>query len=189
MELITDVLPVSSPHTTTTANTPRHLSRKPRMNFFDIANLLDSDGNLQNEMMVFAFAATMLSTIPILLGNEFDINIGLRRRRSLAGPYEDYKQNTVDSVNSPNEQFPSQSAYKTVMTSVPGVYVSQDHELYHGPNHLLDNVLQWSQTVLMDESPFSNLITLLMDAYNSDPRDANRFIISTYKKVKEYWYQ
>jgi hypothetical protein len=29
-----------------------------------LANLLDSDGNMQNEMMVMAFAATMLATIP-----------------------------------------------------------------------------------------------------------------------------
>jgi len=34
------------------------------MNFMDLANLLDSDGNLQNEMMVMAFAATLLATIP-----------------------------------------------------------------------------------------------------------------------------
>ena len=34
------------------------------MNFMDLANLLDSDGNMQNEMMVMAFAATMLATIP-----------------------------------------------------------------------------------------------------------------------------
>ena len=34
------------------------------MNLFDLANLLDNDGNLQNEMMVMAFAATLLSTIP-----------------------------------------------------------------------------------------------------------------------------
>ena len=38
------------------------------MNFMDMANLLDSDGNMQNEMMVMAFAATLLSTIPVLLG-------------------------------------------------------------------------------------------------------------------------
>ena len=36
-----------------------------RMNFFDLANLLDNDGNLQNEMMVMSFAATMLATIPV----------------------------------------------------------------------------------------------------------------------------
>ena len=41
-----------------------------QMNFLDMANLLDSDGNMQNEMMVMAFAATLLSTIPVLLGNE-----------------------------------------------------------------------------------------------------------------------
>jgi hypothetical protein len=35
------------------------------MNFFDLANLLDNDGNLQNEMMVMSFAATLLATIPV----------------------------------------------------------------------------------------------------------------------------
>merc|ERR1712203_817622 len=58
-------------------------SRQPRMNFGDLANLLDNDGNLQNEMMVASFAATMLATIPVLLGNEFDANVGLRKKRSL----------------------------------------------------------------------------------------------------------
>ena len=37
------------------------------MNFFDLANLLDNDGNLQNEMMVMSFAATLLATIPVRL--------------------------------------------------------------------------------------------------------------------------
>ena len=50
------------------------------MNMMDLANLLDNDGNLQNEMMVAAFAATMLATIPVLLGNEFDVNVGLKKR-------------------------------------------------------------------------------------------------------------
>ena len=47
-----------------------------KMNMLDLANLLDNDGNMQNEMMVMAFAATLLSTIPVLLGNEFDVNVG-----------------------------------------------------------------------------------------------------------------
>jgi len=47
----------------------------------DLANLLDNDGNMQNEMMVMAFAATLLSTIPVLLGNEFDVNVGLKKKR------------------------------------------------------------------------------------------------------------
>ena len=46
------------------------------MNMLDLANLLDNDGNMQNEMMVMAFAATLMSTIPVLLGNEFDVNVG-----------------------------------------------------------------------------------------------------------------
>merc|ERR1712168_721205 len=56
-------------------------ARQPRMNFGDLANLLDNDGNLQNEMMVASFAATMLATIPVLLGNEFDVNVGLKKRK------------------------------------------------------------------------------------------------------------
>merc|ERR1712038_59802 len=60
-----------------------------RMNFFDLANLLDNDGNLQNEMMVGAFAATMLATIPVLLGNEFDVNVGLKKKKRSAGEEEE----------------------------------------------------------------------------------------------------
>merc|ERR1711997_966713 len=55
-----------------------------KMNMLDLANLLDNDGNMQNEMMVMAFAATLLSTIPVLLGNEFDINVGLRKKRMIS---------------------------------------------------------------------------------------------------------
>ena len=58
------------------------VARQARMNFNDLANLLDNDGNLQNEMMVASFAATMLATIPVLLGNEFDVNVGLKKKRS-----------------------------------------------------------------------------------------------------------
>ena len=32
-------------------------------------------------MMVGAFAATMLATIPVLLGNEFDVNVGLKKKK------------------------------------------------------------------------------------------------------------
>jgi hypothetical protein len=41
----------------------------------DLANLLDSDGNMQNEMMVMAFAATMLATIP---GLKFTFSLKLK---------------------------------------------------------------------------------------------------------------
>ena len=58
------------------------------MNMNDLANLLDSDGNLQNEMMVAAFAATMLATIPVLLGNEFDVNVGLKKRKKRSSDLE-----------------------------------------------------------------------------------------------------
>merc|ERR1712014_160004 len=67
------------------------------MDFFDLANLLDNDGNLQNEMMVASFAATMLATIPVLLGNEFDVNVGLKKRKkreeaALGGKYEEEEE-------------------------------------------------------------------------------------------------
>ena len=76
--------------TTTTTTTTMNLfglqaqpeAGQARMNFNDLANLLDNDGNLQNEMMVASFAATMLATIPVLLGNEFDVNVGLKKKRS-----------------------------------------------------------------------------------------------------------
>lgn len=62
------------------------------MNFLDLANLLDNDGNMQNEMMVMAFAATLLSTIPVLLGNEFDVNVGLRRKRFIPSSFEELEE-------------------------------------------------------------------------------------------------
>ena len=62
---------------------PQPEAGQARMNFNDLANLLDNDGNLQNEMMVASFAATMLATIPVLLGNEFDVNVGLKKKRSV----------------------------------------------------------------------------------------------------------
>merc|ERR1712154_454702 len=64
-------------------NFSNHNMAPTPMDFFDLANLLDNDGNLQNEMMVASFAATMLATIPVLLGNEFDVNVGLRKKRSV----------------------------------------------------------------------------------------------------------
>ena len=66
------------------------------MNFNDLANLLDNDGNLQNEMMVASFAATMLATIPVLLGNEFDVNVGLRKKRSLIDILRRSQQHSVN---------------------------------------------------------------------------------------------
>jgi len=70
-----------------------------RMNMFDLANLLDNDGNLQNEMMVAAFAATMLATIPVLLGNEFDVNVGLKKRAADDTEEADMNGNSIDLVN------------------------------------------------------------------------------------------
>ncbi|XP_047501448.1 uncharacterized protein LOC125047264 [Penaeus chinensis] len=104
----------------------RLLNRKRRMNFFDLANLLDSDGNLQNEMMVFAFAATMLSTIPVLLGNEFDVNVGLRRKRQTTEDPDDSDESSYLSYatqpddDSEPQPFFSASTYKKIMTAPPG---------------------------------------------------------------------
>ena len=74
-------------------------SGEARMNMFDLANLLDNDGNLQNEMMVAAFAATMLATIPVLLGNEFDVNVGLKKRS-----VEDEEELVGDIINYANRR-------------------------------------------------------------------------------------
>merc|ERR1712183_398619 len=71
------------------------------MDFFDLANLLDNDGNLQNEMMVASFAATMLATIPVLLENEFDVNVGLKKKRSVE---EEGDGETASSVFQPNRR-------------------------------------------------------------------------------------
>merc|ERR1712165_665255 len=87
-----------------------------RMNFFDLANLLDNDGNLQNEMMVGAFAATMLATIPVLLGNEFDVNVGLRKKRSLMdflkpSSYKEEDVADVTEVRKTSLKFPIKSKF------------------------------------------------------------------------------
>ena len=44
-----------------------------------------------------SFAATMLATIPVLLGNEFDVNVGLKKRKkreeaALGGKYEEEEE-------------------------------------------------------------------------------------------------
>jgi hypothetical protein len=66
-----------------------------RMNLFDLSNLLDSDGNLQNELLLLAFAAVLLSTIPIILSNEFDVDIGLRKRSIRQLPTVPHSRGTI----------------------------------------------------------------------------------------------
>ena len=42
------------------------------------------DDRIRREILclqVASFAATMLATIPVLLGNEFDVNVGLKKRK------------------------------------------------------------------------------------------------------------
>ena len=53
-------------------------------------------------MKVASFAATMLATIPVLLGNEFDVNVGLKKRKKReeeggeeAGMGEKYEEEEV----------------------------------------------------------------------------------------------
>ena len=36
-----------------------------------------------------SFAATMLATSPVLLGNEFDVNVGLKKRRKRGAEVEE----------------------------------------------------------------------------------------------------
>ena len=56
---------------------PRHGSEKTQKK----ALLVAVPDDFQNEMMVLAFAATLMATIPILLGNEFDVNVGLKKKK------------------------------------------------------------------------------------------------------------
>ncbi|XP_042203394.1 uncharacterized protein LOC121853395 [Homarus americanus] len=193
------------------------LNRKRRMNFFDMANLLDSDGNLQNEMLVFAFAATMLSTIPVLLGNEFDVNVGLRKRRQ-AEPYQDPDDpdnNPYDSyTSSPNEShtepFFSGYTYMKIMTSPPGTSYFHIHnssttapdvttgDVTHSGQEsvvvdasmadLLRELLQWSQEKVKDKLLLPMLINLALDKYSGNPNPADKLVRATYKKWKNYWY-
>ncbi|XP_071552712.1 uncharacterized protein [Panulirus ornatus] len=192
----------------------RVISRKRRMNFFDMANLLDSDGNLQNEMLVFAFAATMLSTIPILLGNEFDVNVGLRKRRQ-AGPYRDpdgpetssYVSYTP-SVEDYKPAFFSGYTYKQIMTSPPGMQFLHIHNGSTTGNHadssthsgqenaaaadatmaeLLQELLKWSQEKVKNKPLLPMLINLILDRYHGNPNPADKFVKVAYKNWKN-WY-
>lgn len=180
------------------------------MNFFDLANLLDSDGNLQNEMMVFAFAATMLSTIPILLGNEFDVNVGLRKRR-LVGPYKDPDHAESTSYIAYTEHIPStifsRYTYKQLMTSTPGSLTYHVHNntdkadgtpsMQQGHaslpadsslTQLLENLLQWSAKKVKDKALLPLLINLALDRYNGNINPADKLVRSAYKKWIKYWY-
>ena len=56
------------------------------------------DDRIRREILclkVASFAATMLATIPVLLGNEFDVNVGLKKRKKreeeagMGGKYEE----------------------------------------------------------------------------------------------------
>lgn len=204
--------PPSFPVFRQTNNPGPNLSRKRRMNFFDLANLLDSDGNLQNEMMVFAFAATMLSTIPILLGNEFDVNVGLRKRR-LVGPYKDPDQVESASYTAYTEHNPSpifsRYTYKQLMTSTPGSLLYHDHNndtdkadgttasfqqgqdgLTADPplTPLLENLLQWSERKVKDKALLPLLINLALDRYSGNVNPADKLVRSAYKKWIKYWY-
>lgn len=192
------------------------LSRKRRMNFFDLANLLDSDGNLQNEMLVFAFAATMLSTIPVLLGNEFDVNVGLRRRRR-----------DLPDVGDDDDDDPSESSYSYYMSAdndySPGFFSSYTYkkimttpggpkDIFHMHNdssatpedasrypfqgtavaeanmsELLRELLLWSKDKLKGKPLLPMLVNLALDRYHGHSNPADKLVKAAYKKLKNYW--
>ncbi|XP_045618463.1 uncharacterized protein [Procambarus clarkii] len=191
----------------------QHLNRKRRMNY--ISNLLDSDGNLQNEMLAFAFAATMLSTIPILLGNEFDVNDGLRKKRQV-GPYQEsddpdissYSYYTPSPEDSKMQPLFSGYTYKTIMTSPPGTdyfHIHNGSVLTPGVNsnviaaseqetrvtnaslgELINEVLQWSHEKVKNKPLLPMLINLALDKYSGNLNPADKLVRTAYKKWKNY---
>ena len=46
-------------------------------------------------MQVASFAATMLATIPVLLGNEFDVNVGLKKKKKRSVEEEEEEEKMV----------------------------------------------------------------------------------------------
>ncbi|KAK7070954.1 hypothetical protein SK128_024230 [Halocaridina rubra] len=167
-------------------------TRKRRANFFDLANLLDSDGNLQNEMLVFAFAATMLSTIPVLLGNEFDVNVGLKRDTFDEDSGMSYSYYTAaDDTYTP--AFFSSNTYEKIMTnSKPG---SNEAFHIHGDTsgkdenlmNLLQDLLVWSKEKVKNKKLLPVLINLALDRYIGNKNAADKLVRVGYKKWKEYF--
>ncbi|XP_068203909.1 uncharacterized protein [Palaemon carinicauda] len=185
------------------------LSRKRRMNFYDLANLLDSDGNLQNEMLVFAFAATMLSTIPVLLGNEFDVNVGLRKRRDIpeepgTHPYVAYSAQPDDM----QPDFYTNYTYEKIMTTPITKKDNVIHSHVDGSDDMKDSLktqnsqdttvaaddlgtsvielLEWSQEKVKNKSPYTMLFNLLLDRYNGYRNPADKLVKTAYKKWKNF---
>ena len=60
---------------------------------------------LQNEMMVGAFAATMLATIPVLLGNEFDVNVGLKKKKKRSVEEEEEEKEMVGASRTVSSKY------------------------------------------------------------------------------------
>ncbi|XP_066952193.1 uncharacterized protein [Macrobrachium rosenbergii] len=185
------------------------LSRKRRMNFYDLANLLDSDGNLQNEMLVFAFAATMLSTIPVLLGNEFDVNVGLRKRRDIpeepdVHPYMAYSPPADDA----RPDFYTSYTYEKIMTTPvaknDGVIHSHSDEsgsikkdlaktqfqdtavAEDDMGHLLRELLEWSQEKVKNKPLLPVLVNLALDRYHGYSNPADKLVKTAYKKWRNF---
>ncbi|XP_064107667.1 uncharacterized protein LOC135216358 [Macrobrachium nipponense] len=185
------------------------LSRKRRMNFYDLANLLDSDGNLQNEMLVFAFAATMLSTIPVLLGNEFDVNVGLRKRRDVPEEPDIYPY-VAYSAPADNAQpdFYTSYTYEKIMTSPitknDGVVHSHTDEsgtvkkdlqktqfqdtavAGDDMGHLLRELLEWSHEKVKNKPLLPVLVNLALDRYHGYSNPADKLVKTAYKKWKNF---
>ncbi|KAK8727823.1 hypothetical protein OTU49_009476 [Cherax quadricarinatus] len=191
------------------------LSRKRRTNFADISDL-NSDGNFQKEM-VFAFAAAMLSTIPILLGNENDVNAGVRKKRQI-GPYQELHdpdfRSYISYTQSPEEfstmPFFSGYTYKRIMTSSPGTDFFHIHNsstttpdtdkdataplreetgvVNDALGELLKDLLKWSQEKVKNKPLLPLLIDLALDKYSGNPNPADKLVRTAYKKWKNYWY-
>ena len=88
------------------------LSRQRRASFQEFANSLNSEGNVGNEMLTFAFTAAVLSTIPILLGSEVDLDIGLKRKKRNSDIYE----NLNDFIPTDDIKYSKLDNYKYLMT-------------------------------------------------------------------------
>ncbi|XP_076060043.1 uncharacterized protein LOC143036504 [Oratosquilla oratoria] len=168
-------------------SSPPHLRRR-RMNYFDLANLLDQDGNLQNEMMVFAFAATMLSTIPILLGNEFDVNVGLRRRKREQGPQDHYGRYAEYDPSS-GDGFTEMTYVKLMQETANST--KHKHNTKKDPavkdpsmGQVVQDLLMWSKQKLNGKSLIGGLVDLFIAKIQGHKDPSDKMV----RKLYKLWY-
>lgn len=166
------------------------------MDSHDLSHLLDSNGNLKNDIMAFAFTATMLSTIPLLVGSELGV---LKRRRRQAGPYSDPDEDEIAYMASPFAGQATLTSYKNLMTSStastsslhvhgsPGNQEQEDEDA--SAAQLVESLLHWSQKELENRSLVANMLSLMLDRYNGNVNPADKLVSSMYKKWRKYWYQ